>query len=67
MKIKNYKILASVALVVILAMVFIMSGSPSVQEPPAPQAPPPGLPIDGGILVLLASGLFYGIKKKLDK
>ncbi|MFD0963298.1 PID-CTERM protein-sorting domain-containing protein [Pseudofulvibacter geojedonensis] len=67
MKIKNYKILASVALVVILAMVFIMSGSPSVQEPPAPQQPPPGLPIDGGVLLLLASGVIYGIKKQINK
>ena len=67
MKIKNYKILASVALVVILAMVFIMSSSPSIQEPPAPQAPPPGLPVDGGILLLVISGLYYGIKKKLNK
>lgn len=67
MKIKNYKILASVSLVVVLAVVFMMSSSPSIQEPPAPQAPPPGLPVDGGILILVASGLFYGIKKKLNK
>lgn len=67
MKIKNYKILASVALVVLLAVVFIMSGTDSIQEPPAPQQPPPGLPINGGILILVASGLLYGIKKKWNK
>lgn len=34
------------------------------EKPPTPEeggAPPPGLPIDGGLLLLLASGVAYGI------
>lgn len=41
-------------------------------KPPKPEeggAPPPGLPIDGGLPLLLASGVVYGIyslKKKYN-
>ncbi|MBL4905676.1 MAG: hypothetical protein JKZ00_06660 [Flavobacteriaceae bacterium] len=31
--------------------------------PPVPPPPPPGLPIDGGIFLLLLSGVVYGVKK----
>ena len=34
-----------------------------VVPPPLPPPPPGGLPIDGGILFLLISGLFLGIYK----
>jgi hypothetical protein len=39
-------------------------------EPPLPGPdipPPPGLPIDGGVLLLLISGLMFGIKNKIKK
>ena len=39
------------------------------QVPPAPQNPPPpvGLPIDGGVTLLLAAAAAYGVKKSIDK
>lgn len=33
------------------------------QGPPPPPPPQPGLPIDGGIWLLLISGLIYGVYK----
>jgi len=35
--------------------------------PPIPPPPPPGLPIDGGAIFLLLSGLIYGVKKISSK
>ena len=34
-----------------------------VAPPPIPPPPPPGLPIDGGLWMLLIAGIGYGIKK----
>jgi hypothetical protein len=31
--------------------------------PPPPPAPPPGVPIDGGIFLLMGAGLVYGARK----
>jgi len=33
------------------------------QGPPSPAPPPPGLPIDSGIVYLLLLGVAYGISK----
>jgi hypothetical protein len=48
--------------------VFVSVVGYSQKAPPPPAPPPnPGLPINGGILYLLASGIFYGayeLKKK---
>ena len=44
------------------ASTFIFAQSP----PPAPPAPAP-VPIDGGILLLLVSGVSYGIKRLYNK
>lgn len=48
--------------------VFVSVVGYSQKAPPPPDFPPnPGLPINGGILYLLASGIFYGVyelKKK---
>ena len=33
----------------------------------APPPPPPDVPIDGGILALLAAGLGYGVRKLHNK
>ena len=51
------KILVTLSLV----LFFVCAISGQIVPPPIP--PPPGLPIDGGLLFLLASGLFYGIRK----
>ncbi len=33
------------------------------QTPPPPPPPPPGLPLGGGLEVLLVAGLFYAYKR----
>lgn len=33
---------------------------------PPPPPPPPGLPLDGGLFVLIASAVFYGVKKLMN-
>ncbi|MHA7942374.1 PID-CTERM protein-sorting domain-containing protein [Formosa sp. 3Alg 14/1] len=40
------------------------------QTPPTPRAvneapPPPAFPVDGGLVILIAAGAFYGVKKSL--
>ena len=50
---------------VILFLVIRVSGIAQIVTPPPPQqqVPPVGLPIDNGILILLALGVVYGIFK----
>ncbi len=49
----------------LIALFLLISNSGFSQiVPPAPnQRPGPGLPIDGGVVVLLVAGAAYGIKK----
>jgi len=55
----NKKILFTVLLILItVGIAFAQS------TPPTPAAPPPGFPIDGGLLLLGAVALGYGITKK---
>ena len=49
---------------VILCFAFIMVSDLALAQGPPP--PPPPLPIDGGILGLLALGVGYAIKKISD-
>ena len=69
MIIQNKRIIASI-LFVLISFVSIAQGSGP--PPPAPP-PPPGLPIDSGLLILLISGLFFGVfsltrhKKSISK
>lgn len=37
------------------------------QSEPPPPTPPPGTPIDGGLFILLALGLLYGVLKILKE
>jgi len=54
-------------LLIFLLIMFIpllSYNSYSQVTPPNPQrVPPPGLPIDGGIIGLIAIGAIYGVKK----
>jgi hypothetical protein len=36
-------------------------------EPPLPPGPPGLVPIDGGVIALVVAGIFYGIKKNINK
>jgi hypothetical protein len=53
--------------IVVIAILFtsIVNGQ-IIAPPPIPPPPPPGLPIDGGLFILLASGVLYGIKKSKE-
>ncbi|WP_288954696.1 PID-CTERM protein-sorting domain-containing protein [uncultured Polaribacter sp.] len=44
-------------------LIFTSVMSSQVVPPPVPPPPPPGLPIDGGIALLLFSGILYGYRK----
>ena len=49
-------------------LLFIMFlTTPTIAKTTAPPTPPPGLPVDGGVLALLVAGLFYGVKKSFKK
>ena len=53
------------ALILVATITFAQGGPP---QPGAPGAsPPPAIPIDGGILALLAGGIAYGAKKLYNK
>ncbi|MEN3323739.1 hypothetical protein VP395_08370 [Mariniflexile soesokkakense] len=62
MIIQNKRIIASI-LFVLISFVCVAQGGPPPPGPP----PPVGLPIDGGVLMGVCVGLFYGAKKLLFK
>ena len=51
-------------LVAATSAVFAQVGPP---PPPPPPPPPTSVPIDGGVFLLLVSGLIYGAKKLYNK
>ncbi|HLP19001.1 MAG TPA: hypothetical protein VK174_01795 [Chitinophagales bacterium] len=53
------RFLWTLILMVVAVGVFAQGPPP----PPPPPAPPPGVPIDGGIFLLLGAGLVYGARK----
>ena len=53
------KKLASLLLLLLFPLIMIAQGTVL----PGPGPPPPGLPIDGGLLFLLIAGIVYGVKK----
>ncbi|WP_166959748.1 PID-CTERM protein-sorting domain-containing protein [Yeosuana marina] len=63
---QNKKIVASILFVLISCVCMAQ-----IDKPPSPMAksaagpPPPGFPIDGGVLVGVCIGVFYGAKKIL--
>ncbi|NJX13937.1 PID-CTERM protein-sorting domain-containing protein [Tamlana crocina] len=63
MTIQNKRIFASI-LFVLISVVCVAQGGPSMPPPPG-APPPPGLPIDGGVLYGVVFALFYGVKKML--
>jgi len=45
-----------------------MFGAAPPPPPPSPGCwPPPCIPIDGGVSILIAAGALYGAKKSYDK
>jgi len=45
----------------------MLSMAQGLGNPPPPMPPPPpGLPIDGPVLLVLAIGIIYGIKKTIE-
>ena len=62
MKSRFNKYLLSFSLILICATVFAQNKLPEPQRPGAASAPvPPGLPIDGGLIYLIISGIAYGV------
>lgn len=60
---KSFLSLKKLILTAIMAVGFhyVMAG------PPPPPPPPPMVPIDGGVSLLAAAGVAYGIKKYSDR
>jgi len=65
MKSSFNKYLLSFCLILIYAFVFAQK-LPNPELPGAP-APPPGLPIDGGLSYLLIAGVIYGVYESRKK
>jgi len=56
------------AFFLVLALLFTVPALFAIEAgDPPPPTPPPGLPVDGGVLALLVAGLFYGVKKSFKK
>lgn len=51
----------------ITSLLAVTVASAQVVPPPIPPPPPPGLPIDGGIALLISAGIAYGYKKLRKK
>ena len=50
-------------ILLLVCIAFTLTVNAQTVPPPVPPPPPPGLSIDGGIIFLLISGIFYGVKK----
>ncbi len=70
MKIKKKKPLQFLLTIALVFTVFLgyAAIAPQPPQPLSPNAPGPGLvPIDGGVLLLAAAGIAYGIRKTIQK
>ncbi|GIV26277.1 MAG: hypothetical protein KatS3mg027_0091 [Bacteroidia bacterium] len=63
----RYKNLVFVILFVAVASVVFGAAPPPPPPPPPGCWPPPCIPIDGGVSLLIAAGALYGVKKSYDK
>lgn len=63
MIIQNKRKFASILFVLIS---FVCNAQLGGDPPPPMPPPPPGLPVDGMVLIVLALGGIYGIKKRLE-
>ncbi|AUC74641.1 MULTISPECIES: PID-CTERM protein-sorting domain-containing protein [unclassified Olleya] len=63
---KTNKSLSALVLFLLISTVCVSQGTP----PPAPlesaRVPPPGLPIDGGLIILVVVGIVYGVYKLIS-
>ncbi len=50
---------------ILFVLISFVCAAQDTPPPPAPP-PPPGLPVDGAVLFVLAIGILYGIKKRLQ-
>jgi len=69
-KIKNSAIVLILALSPFLIDQAVAQSPPGGSGPPstgAPCWPPPCIPIDGGVTLLMAAGMLYGGKKLLEQ
>jgi hypothetical protein len=64
---RNKNLLKFVILTVLLVAPFTLSYVFAQPTPPPPPPPPVGVPIDGGIAILLGGLAAYGAKKYLGK
>jgi len=60
MKMKKWKIIGCIVFLLICNSMY-------AQDPPPPPPPQPGLPVDGGITILLFAGAIYGAYKLRKK
>jgi len=61
--VQNKRKFASILFVLIS---FVCAAQLDGNPPPPMPPPPPGLPVDGWVLFVLAIGILYGIKKRLQ-
>lgn len=61
------KYLKLLVLTILLIAPFAMNVAFAQPGPPPPPVPPPGVPIDGGIVLLLSGLAAYGAKKIYGK
>ncbi|GAB4450980.1 MAG: hypothetical protein OHK0036_10670 [Bacteroidia bacterium] len=58
-------------LIILFSVLCISIGFAAAPPPPPPPPPgcwpPPCIPIDGGVSILIAAGALYGAKKSYDK
>ena len=68
MKVKKKKPLQFLLTIALVFTVFLGYAT-IAQQPPQPLSPqgPPQAPIDGGVLLLAAAGIAYGIRKTIQK
>jgi hypothetical protein len=69
MKLNNKQMQLLKTLCLLIVLMTIQSLSAYAQGPPSPggENDPPGVPIDGGLSLLLAAGVGYGIKELRKK
>lgn len=53
----------TINILLLVLVIFPLDIFSQVVPPPIPPPPPPGLPIDGGLWLLTAGAVYFGIKR----